>query len=211
MKITINRHGGQRGIIFVILSILVAVFLGVIVYGIYRITHLPTKSPKNDDVTYYSDGQGNTWSAIEVNDTNPPPNQTLVIPADLTTNSFCTFQYKLLVDTNDIPFTTLVMGTNMIDGTITALIDTPEEYEITFTVGSQVYIEDYDAVSGGVIGSSVTPAYSGDPYVTIYQRNTGTGWQCIDTNADCEVGTIYTYTDPNPPADHALYRIEITQ
>jgi len=209
MKISVGKNKSEQGFVYIILSLIVIIVVGTMVYQVARLLHKVNDKPKNDDTTYYSTGDGTTWSAINTSDTNPPANPFLLTPADLTTNSFCTFQYKVLVDTNDIPFTTLVMGTNMVDGTITALIDTPEEYEITFTIGSQVYIEDYDAVSGGLLNESVTDAYQGDPCVAIVQRDDGSGWQDISTNDPCNVGLIYTFTDPQPPCDHALYRLKI--
>lgn len=207
MKITHSRN--RSGFVYIILSIIVAIVAGVIIYGLVRLIHLLNNKPKNDDTTYYSDGDGTVWSAIPTGQTNQPPKATNITPADLLPCSFCTFQYRVMVDSNNIPCTTLVMGTNMVDGGITVLINTPDEYEISFIVAGQSYVEDYDAVTGETISETISPAYTGSPFVSVVQRMSPGGWQDIDTNTDCEVGTIYTFTDPTPPADAGFYRLMI--
>jgi hypothetical protein len=204
----------NKGFIEIVIALLVLAIGAFVIYQLLGVIHKWNNRPKNDDTTIYEYPDGSVSSSlVAAGVTNHPaiPTQDAVLPSSLTTNSFCTFQYRVLVDSNGVPYTTLVMGTNMMDGQVTELINTTNEYAVTFVVGSQVYYQDYDANTDEAISDTVTPAYTGDPFIATVQRSTNSIWRDIFTNDPCQAGIIYTFTDPQPPACSATYRLKLTQ
>ena len=211
MKIILSRKHHQAGFMGIVLGILVLALGGVAIYKLYQVAkHMkpvqyndPTENT-NDVTTLYTYGGSKTASVKPTLISYSEPAY-LIQPEQ--PSSF-TFQYKVMPCSNGLT-ARIVTGTNLMDGQVTELVNNDSEYKITFDVGSQNYTEDYDANTGETISEVITPAYTGAPCFVIVQRMTTYIWENVSTNDPCDVGSIYTFSDPNPPSDHAIYRLEI--
>ena len=209
MKIQLSIRRRESGLIGIVIGIIVATVFGIIIYELYQLAKhikpIQFNAPgETNDVAVYYTYAGNRAAGAKT----PAWSQPAYLVEPDPVNQF-TFQYKVMVDGNGVPDATLVIGTNLMDGVVTTLINNDAEYEITFQVGSQTYVEDYDAVTGDTINESITPPYAGGPCSVVVQRMTTYLWENIATNDPCTVGSIYTFSDSNPPSSHAVYRLQI--
>lgn len=206
MKIKLSQNR-QAGFIGIVLGILVLAVGGFVIYKLYQVAkHIkPAPTNDNDASTYYTYG-GDRPSNIKNSYSQPAYlNRQLSKPL---LPSF-TFQYRIMADSNNVLDADLVVGTNLMDGQVTELINNDAEYKISFIVGGQTYVEDCDAVTGDTISEEISPAYTGNPCTVIVQRMTTYVWESIVTNYPCAVGSVNTFTDIDPPSNHAVYRLEL--
>ena len=212
MKMKIKRLRDRNGgFVSIVVGILVLTVGGFVVYELYQLAkHVkpvqyndPTENT-NDVTTYYTYG-GSKTAAVKAS--NVTYSQPMYLIQGIVPNAF-TFQYKVMPCSNGLS-ATLVVGTNLMDGRDTELVNNEDEYKIKFEIGSQTHIEDYDAVTGDLISETITPIYTGDPCTVVVQRMNTYIWENIATNSPCTVGAICAFSDTNSPADHAVYRLEI--